>query len=841
MRLCSLFLLLFTISPGVSQTTTIDSLKSGISESTDSAKTKLFLSIAKEYRFSNYDSVVLYGNKAIDFAIELDDKEMIIESLIELAYINISIGNRQKSLIYYNRAKKACIDEGNNFLLAKIYLDLERYYVTLSDYANGLSSLETAFKIISKNNLNSLKPDLYINYGNLYIILQDFSVAKYYAKLAINSSKTANNNSSLIRSTLLLGKIHYHNKVYDSSFYYYNRALILAKRANNKLLLQKIHRSISASYIKNLEYYKANLYIDSSIMYCNELGLRNEVSSLYAFKAHIASIKGDFKSTLTYNKQAYELRRNIGHRISICASLLNIGGNFSELGVFDSAHYYLNRGIRIADEQKALIYLVYGYGKFAKLYKAEGNYERALYYTELRNSLSDSLTTQKTNEKVRFFKSQFELEKEKTLTEKIKLKKKNNESIFFFITAVLSIGIIILMSVLYFLKRKSTKEIEKAKEKAEESDRLKSAFLANMSHEIRTPMNGILGFAELLKESQLTGEQQQEYISIIEKSGIRMLNIINDIVSISKIESGLISVSLQESNINDQLDYIHKFFKPEVQGKGIQFSINKSLPASGASIITDREKLFAILSNLIKNAVKFTEKGSIEVGYKLKKSGGGLDVEFYVQDTGIGLPKDRQEAIFERFIQADMSGADAHQGAGLGLSISKAYVEMLGGKIWVESQEGKGSTFYFSLPYHTEEKDSKPDGHESMDVTDFKPDSKLSTLIVEDDDTSIMLIKLAIKSFSREIIHVRSGTEAVAACLNNPDIDLVLMDIQIPELDGYEATRQIREFNKNVIIIAQTAFALSGDKEKAIAAGCNDYIPKPIYKEKLLQLIAKYY
>lgn len=238
-------------------------------------------------------------------------------------------------------------------------------------------------------------------------------------------------------------------------------------------------------------------------------------------------------------------------------------------------------------------------------------------------------------------------------------------------------------------------ELLKVKDQAEESDRLKSAFLANMSHEIRTPMNGILGFAELLKEPNLTGEEHDMYLEIIEKSGIRMLNIINDIISISKIEAGLMKLYWEESNINEQIDFIYTFFKPEVEGKKIQFSCHKGLPSNEALIKTDREKLYAILTNLVKNAIKYSEKGSIELGYTKKEK----HLEFYVKDTGIGIPDYRQDAIFERFIQADIADKMAQQGAGLGLSISKAYVEMMGGKIWVDSEFGKGSTFYFTIPY----------------------------------------------------------------------------------------------------------------------------------------------
>ncbi len=375
-------------------------------------------------------------------------------------------------------------------------------------------------------------------------------------------------------------------------------------------------------------------------------------------------------------------------------------------------------------------------------------------------------------------------------------------------------------------------EIIKAKEHAETNDRLKSAFLANMSHEIRTPMNGILGFSEILKEPGLTGEEQQKYINIIEKSGIRMLNIINDIVDISKIESGLMRLNLSESNINEQIDYICTFFMPEVKAKGMKLYCKNALPAKEAIIKTDREKLYAIFTNLVKNAIKFSKEGTIEIGY-LKKN---KILEFYVKDTGIGIPKEKQEAIFERFIQANSADIRVSQGAGLGLSITKAYVEMLGGKIWLESEEGVGSTFYFTLPYKTDKDNESIELHPAHSEKTNQV-RKLKILIVEDDEVSEKLIYSIVKLLGRDIIYAKTGVEAVEASKRNPDIDVILMDIRIPGIDGYEATRQIRKFNKEVVIIAQTAYGLSGDREKAIEAGCNEYIAKPVTKDKMVGMI----
>ncbi|NEW80417.1 MAG: response regulator [Gelidibacter sp.] len=390
-------------------------------------------------------------------------------------------------------------------------------------------------------------------------------------------------------------------------------------------------------------------------------------------------------------------------------------------------------------------------------------------------------------------------------------------------------------------KGKRAKELIKAKEKAEESDRLKSAFLANMSHEIRTPMNGILGFTNLLKKPNVSGEKQQQYIKVIERSGVRMLNIINNIISISKIESGAMEVNVAATNINEQIEYIYTFFKPEAEAKGITLSFKNSLPLKEAIVKTDREKLFAILTNLIKNAIKYSERGSIEFGYMLKKDREPFEVEFYIKDTGIGIEKDRQKAIFERFFQADISDKSAFEGAGLGLAISKAYVEKLGGKIWVESEKGKGSIFYFTLPYHVEtkaEKESNIDKEESALESSL---IKLKILIVEDNEASSWLLDEMMENFVKEVLYAVNGLEAVEICRNHPDIDLIFMDIKMPVMEGYEATRLIRQFNKKTCIIAETACALEGDREKALEAGCNEYLTKPIAENKLFSFIGEHF
>ncbi len=381
--------------------------------------------------------------------------------------------------------------------------------------------------------------------------------------------------------------------------------------------------------------------------------------------------------------------------------------------------------------------------------------------------------------------------------------------------------------------RQINEDLIEAKNKAEESDRLKSAFLANMSHEIRTPMNGIIGFTDILKEPSLQEELRQTYISIIQKSGQRLQNTVNDLIEISKIETGQMSVFTEQVDIPEVMQNHYDFFAPEAKTKGLQFEIH--LPPESESVIaeTDISKLESVLTNLIKNAIKYTRQGSIEMGVEIYEN----HLLFYVKDTGMGVPAGRQEAIFNRFEQADIEDTEVFEGSGLGLAISKSYLEMLGGQIWVESGEGQGSCFYFTLPYLAAEQKQPAKNQTEEELIDDIKQKKLTVLIAEDEESSEFFLHEVLKNHVKKIIHAKNGRETVEWVKIDPGIDLVLMDIKMPIMDGYEATRWIREFNPDIKIIAQTAYALEGDREKALASGCDAYMDKPLSKKKLFNLI----
>ncbi len=387
-------------------------------------------------------------------------------------------------------------------------------------------------------------------------------------------------------------------------------------------------------------------------------------------------------------------------------------------------------------------------------------------------------------------------------------------------------------------RKKIEEELIKAKNKAEESDRLKSAFLANMSHEIRTPMNGILGFANLLNEREPSVEERKEYIEIINQNGIILLKIIDDILDVAKIEAGQLKIVEKPCYLDQILYDQYILFKNMLEKREHKsLSVRLKLPEFKLEnqIFTDHARLSQIMSNLLSNAIKFTEKGLIEFGYILESPS---QLKFYVKDTGIGIPPDKFEMIFDRFRQADESQARRYGGTGLGLTISNNLIRLMGGNMWVESELGKGTVFYFSLPYkpYLERVLYKPKPASETKSDDFDWKDK-TILVAEDEIRNYQYLYEVLKLTNATILHAKNGKEAIELCKENVKIDLVLMDIKMPEINGYIATREIKKIRQNLPVIAQTAYAMQEEVTLCKEAGCDEYISKPIDSHKLLKLI----
>lgn len=391
---------------------------------------------------------------------------------------------------------------------------------------------------------------------------------------------------------------------------------------------------------------------------------------------------------------------------------------------------------------------------------------------------------------------------------------------------------------IYRLRAEET--LQDAKSKAEESDRLKSLFLSNMSHEIRTPMNAIVGFAEMLQDTDLNRDQKNKFLDVIIKSGDNLLRLINDIIDISKIEAGQLKFDYSDCLVNEMISDLETYFKQEMvrlRKSHLNLFVQLGHPESDFTLYTDCFRLKQILNNLIGNAIKFTDEGFIEYGYNIKS---GV-IEFFVRDSGIGIAPDKQMLIFERFGQVQEAISRNLSGTGLGLTISKNLVEMLGGEIWVDSLPGEGSTFYFTLPLRISTKNiSRP---KEEGILESKPALDLTgktILVVEDVDTNYFYMSSLLQKFNCKILRANNGAKAIDICRTDPSINLVLMDIELPVLDGYKATTEIKKIRPELPIIAQTAFAMMGEREKSKEAGCNDYLAKPIRKEELVSTLRKY-
>ncbi|HSH52606.1 MAG TPA: ATP-binding protein, partial [Bacteroidales bacterium] len=541
-------------------------------------------------------------------------------------------------------------------------------------------------------------------------------------------------------------------------------------------------------------------------------------------------------------------------------------------------------------------YTAYNYEALSKIYEENGAYLTALKYYKQYDDIDKSILNDKKLKEIEQMETQFQNEQQAKeieflkLDQKLKeteLAKKEAQNKMLIYTSVLIILIAVILLFYNRLQRKSSirlkkeidqhqktekelnhikKELENrviertakleeinqklldeikghkqtlenlkiAKEKAEDADRLKSNFLANMSHEIRTPINTIRGFSQMLSLDNLHKNKRSAYIKQIETGCDTLTHLIDDIINFAKIESGEIKIEHEIFNPHPVLEFLYDHYTNQLiklKKEGIHFFYANENIENNLTIYSDPVRLKQILSVLIDNAIKFTEKGRIEFGFTHPSD---KEIQFYVKDTGIGLDDKYQDIIFERFRQIDEGATKKYDGAGIGLSIAQKLTQLLNGKIWVESTLGKGSTFYVKLPFIKDNKEQT-----FVDPKKFNWKDKI-ILVAEDKKINFDIIKEMLSITNVHIIWAKNGQEAIEIVKSNKDIDLILMDIQMPVMDGYETTKKIKKINTDMPIIAQTAYALPQDSFKCIDAGCDDYIAKPISIDLFLNKINRF-
>ncbi len=390
------------------------------------------------------------------------------------------------------------------------------------------------------------------------------------------------------------------------------------------------------------------------------------------------------------------------------------------------------------------------------------------------------------------------------------------------------------------VRYQNERDLKIAKEKAEESDRLKSSFLANMSHEIRTPMNAIIGFSDLLVDADTEADEREELVTHINNNCNTLLHLIDDIIDLAKIEANELSIFIKETDVNSTMQELYETYygvKKKIDKNHLEIKFDKSSYKENFYLNTDPYRFKQILINLIDNAFKYTEVGFVKFGYKI------LDevnlVEFYIKDTGIGIPEDKQIEIFQRFNKIETDKSKLYRGTGLGLTITQNLIERLGGTIRLESTVNEGSVFYFTLPLNYTEVNTVQNLKSNLVKSNINWKNK-TILIAEDEESNYKFLEMLLKNKGLKLLKAENGYEAVEICKGHTKIDLILMDIKMPGMNGLEATKKIKEINPDIPIIIQTAYAMQNDEKISTEAGCDDYIAKPIKKEKLFSLVAKW-
>ncbi len=378
-------------------------------------------------------------------------------------------------------------------------------------------------------------------------------------------------------------------------------------------------------------------------------------------------------------------------------------------------------------------------------------------------------------------------------------------------------------------------ELARALKKAEESDHLKTSFLSNMSHEIRTPMNAILGFSNLLSHPGIGAAEKKEFVELIRHNGENLMTLVDDIIDISKIESGQFRINNAPCELHQLLDKIHQLHSRELLRRGInniRFYLKKGIAQPTVQILTDESRLGKVLSNLLSNAIKFTEKGFIEFGYHHARD---HYLEFYVKDTGIGIPKGKEDEMFGPFVKGAAGQDRLYGGTGIGLTIARHLVELMGGEIWARSEPMAGTIIYFTLPY--QRLGIAPTDEYRTGKRPLINWAGKTFLVAEDEEDNYRYLEVALSLNNANLIWARDGQEAVDLFRKTENIDLVLMDIKMPIMDGYQATHLIKSIKPGVPVIAQTAYSIAEEREKSIKAGCDGYIAKPINFNDLQILI----
>ncbi|HAN18324.1 MAG: hypothetical protein A2X13_04510 [Bacteroidetes bacterium GWC2_33_15] len=811
-------------------------------------------------RFNNYEKSLVYIQQALYYYESKGSKPEIALALKDIGNVYLSLGNQNSALDQYQKALVIFLELKDDEGIAMCYNNIGMIFSQKENFPLALDYLNKALELKKKNkNLQGYANTLG-NIGNAFIKAGEYNKSLNYFFQALEIYKEFNNPSGLSEIYNCLGDAYLGQKDYNNAVKYLNNGKEIAEQNNltnliilNSELFSKVYLE-KGNYKRAIEFYKQYSTLKDSVFESltnqqiadyrtiyNNLKIENE---LILQERQILRQKYQFNFILVIlitslvflillilqnrqirkkSRRIQSINRELDERVQKKTSELRISQFSVDLAI-DAIIWMKKDGRFIYANNSACNLLGYSESEILEL-----------SVFDIVQEFSQDVWQEYWNK----------LKKNKSYVIQLYYKTKQGSEIP--VEAAFNIREFEGEEYNFTFSRNITdrkiaeEKLKNAKEKAEKSDRLKSAFLANMSHEIRTPMNAITGFTNLLIDPELTYKEKQEITGLIKASSNDLLNLINDIIDISKIEADVLTINKSLHYVNEILTDMYKLFSQDIslKIKHLELILDLEQDSDRIAIYTDYARFRQILNNLLNNAIKFTEEGQISFGYRQISVGNRKLLRFFVKDTGIGITKENQVSIFDRFNRLNDERRKIYKGTGLGLAISKKLVSMLGGDIGVESDEGMGSEFYFSLPYQEMDKSVIPYSANILEKQSIDWSSK-SILVVEDTPSNYILIENFLKSSKMKILWAKSGKEAIDIFKENPHIDLILMDIQLPGINGYEATKLIKAQNNSVPVIAQTAYALAGEKEYSISEGCDDYISKPIKQENLIEVLMKF-
>jgi Signal transduction histidine kinase len=802
-----------------------------------SGKEKLnkMLDLSKKYLTIKPGIAKQLASKATLLAIEINAAEEQGYALLYYGNAAFLLGDYFNAQESFGRSMEIAKRLGTQQLIVDIFDAQGSIYASTGDFEQALKNYKSAFQILIKLNFPTEKSNIIRKIGNIYAQFGENNRALDFYQIALETSRKNNDSDGIGMAFNNIGRIYVEEGKYDLALDYFNKALEIKERQGKELSKSNTLLNLGQIYEKMGRFSLAESYFNKTI----------KIRTRFENKEGIAEALQGLAQTYTLEDRLIDAER------------------------------LLYRSIKIADSLNLNLLKVAGYKKLSELYAKKGDFREAYLNYQQYNIYKDSIYS---TEKARMLvdvdaRYKFEVSNNtiKILSKDaaLKLSELRKARWVGYFWATLFLFFVIVSYLLYSrIKLKSeineklqaevnerkkvhneleryqkdlellvedrTLQLREAKDRAEQSDKLKSAFLGNISHEIRTPMNAIIGFANLLQEPSLDVQGRAEAVSYIKRNGEVLLTLLNDILDISLIEIGEIRILNCEFNLKETIqDIVQQQQALYLQPRNL-LEIRYSFDSKWSrQFYGDETRFRQIFSNLLSNALKFTEKGFIEVGYKFDET----QLIFFVRDTGIGISRSQQSLVFERFLKYDSGGDRFYSGTGVGLSLCRDLVGLLGGKIWLDSIPGQGSTFFFSLPIEMAADVRSIDLGEKKSYSNVKYSGK-NILVAEDVESNFLLLRALLKSSGANILWAKDGLEAIDMAVGG-EMDIVLMDIRMPRLDGVEATKRIKELLPKLPVVILTAYSHQEEMERCYAAGCSAYLLKPIKKMELFSVVSR--